>query len=112
MRLSGAPLIITGPKFLFRQIYKYNPINKFFRQFFPIYGHLTLKVKKYRVHRFAPSQIRVLDRFPHGKRFFSPYGKNLWPCGKFNDIDAKHKQKSAIFPVRELAKDRLCNNRG
>jgi hypothetical protein len=49
----------------------------------------------------------VLDKFPHGERFFSPYGKNLSPCGKFNDIDAKHKQKSAILPMRELAKDGL-----
>jgi hypothetical protein len=29
------------------------------------------------------------------------------PCGKFNDIDAKHKQKSAILPMREPAKDKL-----
>jgi hypothetical protein len=28
-------------------------------------------------------------------------------CGKCNDIDAKHKQKSAILPMRELAKDKL-----
>jgi hypothetical protein len=49
----------------------------------------------------------VLDKFPHGERFFSPYGKNRSPCGKFNYIDAKHKQKSAILPVRELAKDKL-----
>jgi hypothetical protein len=41
-----------------------------------------LKLKKYRVRRLAPSQVRVLDKFPHGKRFFSPYGKNLSPCGK------------------------------
>jgi hypothetical protein len=49
----------------------------------------------------------VLDQFPHGERFFSPYSKNLSPCGKFNDINAKHKQKSAILPVREPAKDKL-----
>jgi hypothetical protein len=66
-----------------------------------------LKFKKYRVRRFAPSPVRVLDKFPHGKQFFSPCGKNLSPCGKFNDIDAKHKQKSAIFTVRELAKVKL-----
>jgi hypothetical protein len=64
-----------------------------------------LKFEKYRVCRFAPSPVLVLDKFWHGERFFSPYGKNLSPCGKFNDIDAKHKQKSAILPVRELAKD-------
>jgi hypothetical protein len=29
------------------------------------------------------------------------------PCGKFNDIDAKHKQKSEILPMRELVKDKL-----
>jgi hypothetical protein len=59
---------------------------------------LKLKfIYKYRGCRFAPSPVRVLDQFPHGERFFSPYGKNLSPCGKFNDIDAKHKQKSAIF---------------
>jgi hypothetical protein len=64
-------------------------------------------VKKYSVCHFVPSPARVLDKFPHGKRFFSPYGKYLSHCGKFNDIDAKHKQKSAILPVRELAKDKL-----
>jgi hypothetical protein len=56
-------------------------------------------VKKYSVCRFAPRPVRVLYKFPHGERFFSPYGKNLSSCGKFNDIDAKHKQKSAILPV-------------
>jgi hypothetical protein len=66
-----------------------------------------IKFKKYRVRRFAPSPVRVLDKFPHGERFFSPYGKNLLPCGKFNDIDAKHKQKAAIFTMRELARDKL-----
>jgi hypothetical protein len=70
---------------------------------------LILKFKKYRVSRFAPSTVRVLDQFPHGERFFLPYGKNNLPCGKFNDIDAKYKQKSEIFTVRELAKDQvLC----
>jgi hypothetical protein len=64
-------------------------------------------VKKYRVRRFAPSPVLVLDKFPHGERFFSPYGKNLSSCGKFNDIDANHKQKSLILPVREPAKDKL-----
>jgi hypothetical protein len=29
--------------------------------------------------------------------FFSPHGKNLSPYGKFNDIDAKYKQKSVIL---------------
>jgi hypothetical protein len=66
-----------------------------------------LKFKKYRVRRFAPRPVRVQDKFPHGERFFSLYSKNLWPCGKFNDIDAKHKQKPAILPVREPAKDKL-----
>jgi hypothetical protein len=56
---------------------------------------------------FAPRPVRVLDKFPYGKRFFSPYGKNLSPCGKFNDIDATHKQKSAILPMWEPAKDKL-----
>jgi hypothetical protein len=42
-------------------------------------------------------------------RDFSPHTVKISPCGKFNDIDAKHKQKSAILPVRELAKDRLFN---
>jgi hypothetical protein len=42
--------------------------------------------------------------FPHGERFFSPYGKNLSPCGKFNDIDAK---RFSILHVREPAKDKL-----
>jgi hypothetical protein len=50
-----------------------------------------LKFKKDRVRRFAPSPVSVLDKFPHGEKFFSPYGKNLSPCGKFNDIAAKHK---------------------
>jgi hypothetical protein len=53
------------------------------------------------------SPVRGLDKFPHGERLFSPYRKNLSLCGKFNEIDAKHKQKSAILPVRELAKDKL-----
>jgi hypothetical protein len=39
--------------------------------------------------------------------FFSPHGKNLSPHGKFNDIDAKHKQKSAILSVRDTAYDNL-----
>jgi hypothetical protein len=39
--------------------------------------------------------------------FFSPHGKNLSPYGKFNDIDAKHKQKSAILSVRDTAYDNL-----
>jgi hypothetical protein len=64
-------------------------------------------VNKYSVCRFAPRPVRVLDKFPHDERFFSPYGKNLSPCGKFNDINAKHKQKTAILPVREPAKDKL-----
>jgi hypothetical protein len=66
-----------------------------------------LKLKKYRVCSFAPSPVCVPDKFPRGDRFFSPYGKNLLLCSKFNNIDAKHKQKSAVLPVRELAKDRL-----
>jgi hypothetical protein len=40
----------------------------------------------YRVCRFAPSPVRVLDKFPHGERFFSPYGKNLSPCGKSSNL--------------------------
>jgi hypothetical protein len=60
-------------------------------------------VKKYSVGCFVPSPLRVL----YGERFFSPYGKNLSPSGKFNDIDAKHEQKSAILPVGELANDKL-----
>jgi hypothetical protein len=64
-------------------------------------------VKKYSVCRFAPRPVRVLDKFPHCERFFSPYGNNLLPCGKFNDIDAKQKQKSTMLPVREPAKDKL-----
>jgi hypothetical protein len=66
-----------------------------------------LKFKKYRIRCFAPSPVRVLDQFPNGERFFSFYGKNLSPWGKFNDINAKHKQKSVIFTLRELAKDKL-----
>jgi hypothetical protein len=38
-----------------------------------------LKLKKYRVRRFAPSPVRVLDA---QRKVFSPYGKNLSPCGK------------------------------
>jgi hypothetical protein len=64
-------------------------------------------VKKDSVCRFDPSSVRVLDKFPYGERFFSPYGKNLSPCGKFNDINAKNKQTSVILPMRELAKDKL-----
>jgi hypothetical protein len=63
--------------------------------------------KKNRVRRFVPRPVRVLDKFPHGERFFSPYDKHLSPCGKFNYIDAKHKQKTVILPVREPAKDKL-----
>jgi hypothetical protein len=29
-----------------------------------------LKFKKYRVRRFAPSPVRVLDKFPRCERFF------------------------------------------
>jgi hypothetical protein len=39
--------------------------------------------------------------------FFLPHGKNLSPHGKFNEIDAKHKQKSAILSVRYTAYDNL-----
>jgi hypothetical protein len=48
-------------------------------------------VKKFRVRRFAPNPVLVLDKFTHGERFFSLFGKNLSTCGKFNDIIAKHK---------------------
>jgi hypothetical protein len=41
-----------------------------------------LLVKKYSVCRFVPSSVRVLDKFLDADRFFSPYGKNLSPCGK------------------------------
>jgi hypothetical protein len=34
------------------------------------------------VRRFAPRPVRVVDKFPHGERFFSTYGKNLSPDGK------------------------------
>jgi hypothetical protein len=61
----------------------------------------------YRVRRFAPSPVRFLDKFTNGERFFSAYGKNLLPCGKFNAIYAKRIQKYAIFTMRELAKDKL-----
>jgi hypothetical protein len=50
-----------------------------------------LKFKKYTVRRFAPSPVRDF----------------ISPCGKFNDIDAKHKQKSAILTVRKLVYDKL-----
>jgi hypothetical protein len=43
-----------------------------------------LKFKKYRVCRFAPRPVHVLDKFPRGERFFSPYGKNLSPCGNLS----------------------------
>jgi hypothetical protein len=36
-----------------------------------------LKFKQYTVRHFAPSPVCVLDKFLHGERFFSPYGKNL-----------------------------------
>jgi hypothetical protein len=68
-------------------------------------GSTTL-LKKYRFRRFAPSLVRFLDQFPQSERFFSPYNKNLSPCGKLNDIDGKQ-HKSAIFTMRELAKDKL-----
>jgi hypothetical protein len=55
------------------------------------HSFLMLKFKKYSVGRFAPGPVLVLDKFPHSERFFSPYGKNLSPRGKFNDIIAKHK---------------------
>jgi hypothetical protein len=38
-----------------------------------------LKLKKYRVRCFIHSLERVIDKFPHGERFFSPCGKNLSP---------------------------------
>jgi hypothetical protein len=73
---------------------------------FKNFGFISM-VKKYCVCHFAPCPVHVLDKFPHSERFFSLYSKNLSPCGKFNDIDAKHKQKSAILPVREPAQDKL-----
>jgi hypothetical protein len=73
---------------------------------FKIFDLISM-VKKYSVCRFAPRPLPVLDKFLRGERFFSPYGKNLSPCSKFHGIDAKHKQKSAILPVREPAKDKL-----
>jgi hypothetical protein len=39
--------------------------------------------------------------------FFSPRGKHLSRCGKFNDNGAKHKQKSAILTVQKLVYDKL-----
>jgi hypothetical protein len=49
----------------------------------------------YRVRRFAPSPARVLDKFPHGERFFSPYGKNLSPpCGKSSNQSIKNQNMS------------------
>jgi hypothetical protein len=44
--------------------------------------------------------------FPQDERFFSPNGKNLLPCGKFNDIDAKQ-TRICDFHHAELAKDKL-----
>jgi hypothetical protein len=51
-----------------------------------------LRFKKYRVLRFTPSPGNVLDKFSHGERFFSPYVKNLSPCGKSSN------QSIAIYP--------------
>jgi hypothetical protein len=51
--------------------------------------YFILIVEKYSVCCFVPSLVCALDKFPHGERFFLPYGKNLLPCGEFNDIDAK-----------------------
>jgi hypothetical protein len=33
-------------------------------------------LKKYRVPGFAHSPVRVIDKFPHDERFFSPYGNS------------------------------------
>jgi hypothetical protein len=52
---------------------------------FKIFNFFSM-VKKYSVCRFAPRPVRVLDKFPHSERFFSPFGKNLSPCGKFNGM--------------------------
>jgi hypothetical protein len=59
-----------------------------------------LKFKKFIVCRFVHRREHVNDKLPCGERFFSPHGK-------FNDIDAKHKQKSAILPVQDTAYDNL-----
>jgi hypothetical protein len=53
------------------------------------------KFKNYSVRRFSPSSVRVLYKF-RTARDCSP--RNLSMCSKFNDIDAKHKQKSVILP--------------
>jgi hypothetical protein len=45
--------------------------------------------------------------FIGGEKNLSPHGKNLSPHGKFNDIDAKHKQKSEILSMRYTAYDNL-----
>jgi hypothetical protein len=44
-----------------------------------------LKFKMY-IRRFAPSPVRVLDKFPHGERFFSPYGKTDKQWNRQNSI--------------------------
>jgi hypothetical protein len=47
-------------------------------------------------HGTCPGQV------PAQREIFLPVQKK-----RFTDIDAKHKQKSTILPVWELAKDRL-----
>jgi hypothetical protein len=66
-----------------------------------------LKFKKYRVRRFAPSPVRVLDQFPHGERFFSPYGKIPPRAVNLMTSMQNIKQKFAIFTMQELVKDKL-----
>jgi hypothetical protein len=57
-----------------------------------------LKFKKYRVCRFIHSPVRVIDKFPHGERFFSPCGKNLSEKG---DKKKKEEKKCTILVKKE-----------
>jgi hypothetical protein len=72
------------------------------------FSFLMLKFKKYMVRRFAPSPVSVLDKFPHGERFFSPYSKifrrvvNLKKMTSMQNIN-----KNLRFSPWGLAKDKL-----
>jgi hypothetical protein len=48
------------------------------------FSFLMLKFKKYRVCRFAPRRVRVLDKFPHGEELSSKHYN-------FFDIEMKSK---------------------
>jgi hypothetical protein len=57
----------------------------------------------YRVCHFAHNPVRVLDKFLHGERFFSPYVKNLSPYCKSSN-QSMHNLSLASSRTGKIAK--------